>query len=560
MMNNSKQMKILSLLFILALSPLATLTASAQPQDSHNINVAKNLDAFNAIYKALDMLYVDSLDAGETIGTGINAMLKSLDPYTTYYSSEDQQEMRYRVTGKYAGIGALIRKNLLIDRIIIDEPQANMPAAEAGLKKGDIILAIDDTSMVDKTSDFVSSHLRGEAGTSFLLKVKRPSTGKNLKMKITRRAIQQPAVPYYGMYDDKTGYICLSQFVEDCARDIRRAVVDLKKKGMKQLVIDLRNNGGGLENEAVSLVNIFVPKDQLVVSNRGKGQQSKKDYRTTVEPVDSIMPLVVLVNDNTASASEITSGALQDLDRAVILGTRTYGKGLVQTSVDMPYNGSLMYTVGKYYIPSGRCIQAINYKHSKGGYVEHVADSLTREFKTLHGRTVRDGGGIKPDVEIKPDTMSNLTAYLTLGDSTECVLNYIVDYVAKHPTIPAPASFELSDQDFDEFKQRVLKSGFKYDRQSEKFIADLEKIIRFEGYYEDAKAELDALKAKLTHNLERDLDHNRKELKIHLAQEILSEYYRQAGIIEYSIRHDRQMEEAVNILNDHNRYQQLLTP
>ena len=558
-MDYRKMTKIQAILLTLA-AMLNIPTATAQPQDNHNINVAKNLDAFNAIYKALDMLYVDTLDADETIGTGINAMLKSLDPYTTYYSSEDQQEMRYRVTGKYAGIGALIRKNLLVDRIIIDEPQANMPAAEAGLKKGDVILAIDDTSMVDKTSDYVSSHLRGEAGTSFILKVKRPSTGKTLKMKITRRAIQQPAVPYYGMFDDKTGYICLSQFVEDCARDIRRAIVDLKKKGMKQLVLDLRNNGGGLESEAVALVNIFVAKDQLIVSNRGKGQQSKKEYRTTVEPVDSIMPLAVLVNDNTASASEITSGALQDLDRAIIIGTRTYGKGLVQTSVELPYNGSLMYTVGKYYIPSGRCIQAINYKHSKGGYVEHVADSLTKEFKTLHGRIVRDGGGIQPDVEIKPDTMSNLTAYLTLGDSTECVLNYVVDYVAKHPTITEPATFELSDQDFDDFKQRVLKSGFKYDRQSEKFINELEKIIRFEGYYEDAKSELNALKTKLTHNLEHDLDHNQKELKIHLAQEIISEYYRQAGIIEYAIHHDRQMEEAVSILNHPDRYQQLLHP
>jgi carboxyl-terminal processing protease len=546
-------------LFIL-ITVIVPLLTQAQPQSDHNFNVAKNLDTFNALYKALDMLYVDTLDANETIGTGIKAMLQSLDPYTTFYSADDQQDMRYRVTGKYAGIGSLIRKNLQTGRIIIDEPQADMPAAEAGLKKGDIILAIDDTSMVDKSSDYVSNHLRGEAGTSFLLKVKRPSTGKTLKMKITRRAIQQPSVPYYGMYDEKTGYILLQQFKEDCAREIRRAVVDLKKQGMQQLLLDLRGNGGGLENEAVSLVNIFVPKDQLVVSNRGKGSQSKKDYRTTVEPIDTIMPLVVLVNDGSASASEITAGALQDLDRAVILGTRTYGKGLVQTSVDLPYNSSLMYTVGKYYIPSGRCIQAINYHHAQGGYVEHVPDSLQRTFLTAHGRTVRDGGGIMPDVEIVPDTMSNLMAYLAMGDSTECVLNYVVDYVARHPQIAPARTFELSDQDFEDFKQLVLKSGFKYDRQSERFIEDLEKMLRFEGYYDDAKAELTSLKAKLNHNLEHDLDFNRKELKIHLAQEILSEYERQAGVIAYGLPHDKQVTEAVKLLNDSERYQQLLKP
>jgi len=435
-----------------------------------------------------------------------------------------------------------------------------MPAAEAGLKRGDVILAIDDEDMSDKDVSYVSDHLRGDAGTSFMIKILRPSTGKTMKMKLTRRAIQMPSVPFYGMRPGGIGYINLNSFTEGSARDVRRAVLELRRQGMRGLVLDLRGNGGGSEQEAVNIVNMFVPKGQLIVSNRSKLQQMNRDYKTTVEPIDTVMPLVVLVDDDTASASEITSGALQDLDRAVILGTRTYGKGLVQVTMDLPYNGSLKLTTSKYYIPSGRCIQAINYKHARGGYVEHVPDSLTRVFYTQGGREVRDGGGIKPDVELKADSMTNLVANLAYLDSAEVMLNYELDYVAKHPTIAPAASFKLTDADYEEFKQRVLKSNFKYDRSTETYLDNLEKLARFEGYYDDARTDFENLRAKLKHNVAKDLDYNKQTLMQLLANNIVHNYYYQRGTIENSFLWDKQLREAERLINTPEEYEKILRP
>ena len=536
-------------------------TAAAQNDRDHNFDVAKNLNIFNAIYKNLDMMYVDTLNANQTVGTGVNAMLKALDPYTVYYPEDKVKDLKFMITGKYGGIGAIIKYNSQLKRVIIEEPYENMPAAEVGLKKGDIILAIDNEDMTKKDQSYVSDHLRGDPATSFILQIKRPSTGKVMKFKVTRKAIQSPAVPYYGMQPNNVGYINLSGFTENCSREVRRAFLDLKQKGMKSLVFDLRGNGGGSESEAVSIVNMFVPKGKLIVSNRGKLQRSNHEYRTTVEPIDTVMPIVVLVDGNSASASEITCGSLQDLDRAVVLGTRTFGKGLVQMTMDLPYNTALKLTTAKYYIPSGRCIQAINYKHGNGGTTEQVPDSLTKLFHTANGRPVRDGGGILPDVVVKADSLPNIAFYLAgIRDSNELLLNYQLDYIAKHPTIAQPEDFTLTDAEYNEFKQRVLNSKFTYDRESEKFLKELVKLAKFEGYYDDAKTEFDALEKKLSHNIAKDLDSNKDAVKRLINDVIIPTYYFQKGRIRHSLVDDKQMKEALKLLADPKRYADLLKP
>ena len=536
--------------------------AMAQGQKDHNFEVAKHLDIFNNVYKNLDLLYVDTLNPKDVIGTGINAMLRQLDPYTEYYAQDETKNLRMMLTGKYAGIGALIRKHQKLNRVVIDEPYANMPAAEAGLQKGDIILSIDDTLMTDKEVSFVSSHLRGEPGTSFLLKVFRPSTAKEMQFKITRKNIKLPELPYYGMREGNIGYINFNSFTQESAKEVRRAFVDLKKQGATSLIFDLRNNGGGSESEAVDIVNLWVPKGITVVDNRGKVKQASHVYKTRLEPTDTVMPVVVLVNGESASASEITSGALQDLDRAVILGTRTYGKGLVQIPIDLPYNTNMKVTTSKYYIPSGRCIQAINYKQGSTGYREHIPDSLTKVFYTVGGREVRDGGGIKPDVEVKADTIPNIAFYLSASgqDSTEVMFDYVVDYIAQHPTIAEPAKFHLTEADWETFKARVIKSGFTYDPVSKKQFAELVKTAKFEGYYDEAKTAFDNLEQKLNHDVAFDLEKHKAVLLQILESDIIAHYYYQAGAIEAGLNFDKQLKEAERLLKNPDAYKKLLAP
>ena len=549
---------IIPLVLLLAMS----LTAQAQEQKDHNLEVGKHLDIFNELYKNLELLYVDTLNPKETIGTGINAMLRSLDPYTEYYAQDETKNLRMMLTGKYAGIGALIRKHQKLDRVVIDEPYQNMPAAEAGLKKGDVILSIDDSMMTDKAVGYVSEHLRGEPGTSFLLKVMRPSTGKLMSFKITRKNIKLPELPYYGIKEGNIGYINLNSFTEGCSKDMRKALIDLKKQGATSLILDLRGNGGGSEQEAVDILNLWLPKGITVVENRGKIKQASKEYKTRVEPLDTIMPLVVLVNGETASASEITSGAIQDLDRGIILGTRTYGKGLVQVPIDLPYNTNMKVTTSKYYIPSGRCIQAINYKKGSGGYREHIPDSLTKVFYTRNGREVRDGGGIKPDVELKGDTIPNIGFYLSASgqDSTEVMFDYVVDYIAQHPTIAPASEFHITDAEWQAFKDRVVKSGFTFDPVSKKQFAELVKTAKFEGYYEEAKSAFDELEKKLNHDVAFALDRHEQVLRQILESEIISAYYYQSGAIEASLNNDKQVKEAIRLLQNPEEYKKLLAP
>ena len=538
------------------------LTVQAQTQKNHHLEVGKHLDIFNELYKNLELLYVDTLNPKETIGTGINAMLRSLDPYTEYYAQDETKNLKLMLTGKYAGIGALIRKHQKLDRVVIDEPYENMPAAEAGLKKGDVILSIDDSMMTDKSVSYVSEHLRGEPGTSFLLKVMRPSTGKLMSFKITRRNIKLPELPYYGIKEGDVGYINLSSFTEGCSKDMRKALIDLKKQGATSLILDLRGNGGGSEQEAVDILNLWLPKGITVVENRGKIPQASKEYKTRVEPLDTIMPLVVLVNGETASASEITSGAIQDLDRGIILGTRTYGKGLVQIPIDLPYNTNMKVTTSKYYIPSGRCIQAINYKKGSGGYREHIPDSLTKVFYTRNGREVRDGGGIKPDVELKGDTIPNIGFYLSASgqDSTEVMFDWVVDYIAQHPTIAPASEFHLTDAEWQAFKERVVKSGFTYDPVSKKQFAELVKTAKFEGYYEDAKPAFEELEKKLNHDVAFALDRHEQVIRQMVESDIIAAYYYQAGAIEASLNNDKQVKEAIRLLKNPEEYGKYIAP
>ena len=535
-------------------------------EDDRNFQIVKSLDVFNSVFKELDMFYVDSIDPKEVVEYGIRAMLAKTDPYTEYYPEEDNT-LKEMTTGKFGGIGSVIRYYSPRKRVAIIEPSEGHPAAEAGLKAGDIILEINGKEMLQENrtpnemTSHVSDHLRGEPGTLCVIKVERPtsdSTYVPMEFKITRGTIRTNPIPYYNMLNDSIGYMYISTFsVEGCSKEIKRALIELKQQGATSLIIDLRGNGGGLLSEAVNVVNFFVPKGKEIVKTKGKFKQMDHTYRTTNEPIDLEIPLTVLVDGGTASAAEILSGSLQDLDRAVIIGNRTYGKGLVQTLRNLPYNSSMKITTAKYYIPSGRCVQAIDYsRRNADGSIARTPDSLTNVFHTEAGREVRDGGGIRPDIEVKMEKTPNILFYLVNDDM---IFDYATQYVIQHPTIAEVKDFQLTDADYADFKAMMKKRNFTYDRQSEAMLKNLKEMAEFEGYMEGAAEEFAALEKKLQHNLDLELDRFAKDIKPLIAEEIVKRYYFEKGAVQESLKDDPDLKKALEVLQQPEEYKKVLT-
>lgn len=555
--------KTLYILILLAAGLLPPAVRLQAQTTNHNFEVMKNLDIFNALYRDLDLYYVDTLDAKKNIDNALAYMLEMIDPYTEYYASENTSELKQMTTGKYAGIGSVISYNEKADRCVIAKPYANNPAAEAGLLPGDIILGIDgkdiascgkkDEEARSAYSTDISKRLRGEPGTTFELKIRRPGNNRTYTFQIQRRNVVIPSVTLATIATDGIGYIRLSQFIEGTSNEVRRAMVELKQQGARSLILDLRDNPGGVLEEAVKTVNLFIPRGREVVNIRGKAKEQNQTYKTIIDPQDPDIPLIVLTNGQSASAAEITSGALQDYDRALVMGRRTYGKGLVQQSRELPYKGALKLTVGKYYIPSGRCVQAYEFKN---GRPVHLPDSLCHDFRTAAGRIVRDGGGIAPDVEVKADSLPNLLVYLE--NSTQ-LFDYCVDYRAKHPTIAPPDSFSLSDEEYEDFCNYMKEHDFSYDRQSLRFLESLRQVARFEGYDTEAAAELDALEKKLKHNEGYDFRRWEPEIRKTVEGALIESYYYDAGLYKYLLKTDKDVNRAIEMMRDKSLLHKILS-
>ena len=549
----------LSVLFFLLLSVLP----SPAQKSTHNFEVAKNLDIFNALYRELDLYYVDTLDAKKNIDNALAYMLEMLDPYTEYYPEEETSSLQELTTGKYAGIGTQIGYSEAHHRCIISKPYAGMPAAQAGLLPGDIILAIDGEDiqplenpteeLIADYTEQVSGKLRGEAGITLELKIRRPEQNKVFTYKLVRRNILMPSVSLAAMVTDSIGYICLTQFIEGTSNEIRRALVELKQQGARSLILDLRDNPGGVMEEAVKTVNLFIPRGREVVSTRGKVKELNAVYKTQIDPQDPDIPLIILTNEHSASAAEITSGALQDYDRALIMGRRTYGKGLVQQSRELPYKALLKLTTAKYYIPSGRCVQAYEFRD---GVPLHLPDSLSREFRTAAGRPVRGGGGVKPDVEIPADSLPNLLTYL--ANSTQ-LFDYCVRYRARHAHIAKPTEFRLTAEEYADFCLYMKQNNFSYDRQSLRLLETLRRMAAFEGYATEAQAELDALEKKLQHNADYDFQRWEPEIRRMVEAAIIENYYYDAGSEEYLLQTDKVVQQAIEMMHNRKLMHKLLS-
>ena len=546
---HSKKINILiSILAIIFFLPFAGL-------NQNNFEISKNLDIYTTLFRELNINYVDEINSGELMEAAINAMLESLDPYTIYIPESEVEDYRFMTTGQYGGIGALIHKQR--DYVVISEPYEGFPAHKAGLKAGDRILKINNKSAKGKSSADVSKVLKGSPGTTLKILIERNGEPKPIEKEIIREKIKIENIPYYGMLNDDIAYIKLTGFTQNAAREVKNSFLKLKENNdVKSLILDLRGNGGGLMNEAVDITNIFVEKDKEVVSTKGKLSNRNKSHKTRYAPVDLSIPLVVLINQASASASEIVAGAIQDLDRGVILGQRTFGKGLVQNVIPLSYNSKVKVTVAKYYIPSGRCIQAIDYSlKDENGHFNKIPDSLITAFKTQNGRTVYDGGGIEPDIKLTPLKFSNIAISLF---TKFLIFDYANKFFRENPEIPPADEFIITDQIFDDFKNYISDKNYDYTTESEKTLEKLKKYAEKEKYFDAIQSEYETLKMKMKHDKDEDLNKYKDQIKELLKIEIVSRYYYQKGKIIASIANDPEIKEAMEILENKTLYESIL--
>lgn len=534
----------------------AVAQTSAEDKNQRYYDINKNIDIFNSVLRELDLFYVDSIEVNKLVQGTINSMLTRLDPYTEYYAEENMGDLQFLTTGEYAGIGAIISYHN--GQVIINEPYEGLPADKAGLKAGDAILEIDGEDMRKSSVKQVSDKLKGIPGTVLKLTIQRPGEKNQRKLSIAREKIEMDPITYAGMVNKETGYLHYGSFTANSAERVKETVTGLKQQGATSLILDLRGNGGGILDEAVDVVNLFVPKGEEIVSTKGKVKQWDRSYHTQSQPLDEIIPIVVLIDTGSASASEIVAGSLQDLDRAVIVGNRSFGKGLVQTPRDLPYGGNIKITTSKYYIPSGRCIQALDYSHrNPDGSVARVPDSLTNIFKTRSGREVRDGGGITPDIVIPQETGGTITYYLM---TENIVFDFVTAWMQKEKEVAPPESFRLTDADYDDFRKFVKSKNFKYDQLSERSLEQLRSIMEFEGYMNAASAEYKALEAKLQPNLDRDLELFKEQIRKLIESEIVQRHYYKKGVLIHQLSDDKVFEKALELLSDLRTYQSLLQP
>jgi len=544
--NIIKSFQVLSFGIILFFAPVSF-------SQSNGFEVVRSLEQLDQIYEHLEKYYVDDIQTGNLSKVAIDAMLKELDPYTVYYHESNIEDYQLMTTGQYGGIGSLIRKKG--DYVYVAEPYEGNPAQIAGLLAGDKIIAIEGKSMVSKDTEDVSNALKGPKGTIIKVDVERIN-GEKKTISITRDEIKLPDVPYFGMLDNSIGYIKLNSFTRTAATDVKAAFLDLKTKGMKELVLDLRGNGGGLLIEAVRIVNMFVPRNQSVVTTQGRIEEENRDYKTSEEPIDLNIPLVVLVDEGSASASEIVSGSLQDLDRAVIVGVRTFGKGLVQRTYDLEYGSKVKLTIAKYYTPSGRCVQRLEYYDKlEGEKVSEIPDSLVKIFKTKNGRDVIDGRGIDPDITIEEKELSRLSLTLLQNNF---FFDYATEFYYANPTIDSAKTFQLNDNEYAKFKAYILKQEFDYSTATEEMLKEMREVAEEEGFYEDSESEYDALMKKVTPSKERDLEKFKTQIKQILENEIVSRYYFQKGRAENSFQDDDFIKQSKAILKDISRYNTIL--